>query len=79
MSFIAKAPKDRINGLMNDSEFNFKEIIRATNLKYKVDERKGLSALSLIFRSLPKNDALLYDPFETTDFMIDSLVKNIFF
>lgn len=80
LSFIAKIPENRLNELVNNSEFNFKKIIRSTNLKYKIDERKGLLALSLLFRSLPKDGgALLFDPFETVDFMIDSLVKDIFF
>ncbi|MGH1847528.1 TetR/AcrR family transcriptional regulator [Enterococcus gilvus] len=76
--FLSKLPQEYLDKILNHTNFDIKAIIDSTDIKFKINERQGLSILALLFRNPPVEKQLPYDLFETVDFMIDSLVKDIF-
>ena len=64
--------------LMENVHYDLRNEIRKSNLKYKVDENLGISALGYIFTPLSKEELDIYNENGTIEFLIDITVDRIF-
>lgn len=78
ISFMNKLPKEKIDELAFHGTTDVRDIIRKTNLEYKVDADKGNSAFGIIFTPSRERSKLPYDHFEVIDFMIDTMIEAVF-
>lgn len=78
ISFMNKLSKEKMKEVSEHSSYDLRDIIRNTGIKYKIEENKGLSALGILFSPVSHKDELLWNYLEVFDFMLDTLVEEIF-
>lgn len=78
IAFMNKLPKEKIEELEVHGNYDLRNIIRNTNIKYKIEENKGLAALGILFVPITDKDSLPWDYLEVFDFMLDVLIEQIF-
>ena len=78
ITFMNKLSTDKIKELEEHGQFDIQKLIQNSGLIFQIEEKKALTLLVLIFRPLPYDETFPFDPFEATDFMIDTLINKIF-
>lgn len=78
IAFINKLSPEKLEELEYHTSYDIRDIVRKSGLKYKIDEETGLSALGFIFTPVPEAQRILWKQLGTIDFVIDTLVDNIF-
>ncbi len=78
IAFINKLPKEKLEELEAHGDNDLRNQIKKANIKYKIDENKGLSILSVLFSPIANKENMPYNHFEVFDFMLDTLVEEIF-
>lgn len=78
IAFINKLPKEKIIELEAHGNYDIRDIIRKANIKYKIEENKGLSALSVLFTPSVAKENLPWNYLEVFDFILDTLIEEIF-
>jgi len=78
LAFKNKLPKDRVKKLEFDSTLFFIDTIKALNLTLKVNEEKAHSILSALLYTVTLKEKLPYDCFEVFEFMLNSVVDQLF-
>lgn len=78
ITFINKLSAEKLDELESHTNYDIRDIVRKSRLKYKVSEEIGLSALGFIFTPIPEEQRSIPDYLNTIDFMIDTLVGEIF-
>ena len=77
ISFMNKLPKEKMNEL-NAQANDLPNIIRKSKIKYKIEEAKGISILGVLFSPIAEKESLPWNYLEVIDFMIDTLIEEIF-
>lgn len=77
ISFMNKLPKEKINEL-NEHGHDLRDIIRKSKIKYKIEEDKGISILGVLFTPITDKESLPWNYLEVFDFMLDTLIEEIF-
>lgn len=78
IAFMNKLPKEKINEMDSHGHYDVRDIIRKSKVKYKIEEDKGLSALSVLFTPIVNKEDYPWDYLEVFDFMLDTLIEVIF-
>ena len=78
IKFLNKLDVKKQKKLMENVHYDLRNEIRKSNLKYKVDENLGISALGYIFTPLSKEELDIYNENGTIEFLIDITVDRIF-
>lgn len=79
-SFVTKLPKETIKKIKFDSFDFFRQVIRAADLNLKMEEALAYGILSALLSTINAKETLSVtcDYFAVFDFMVDSLVADIF-
>lgn len=79
-SFITKLPEETIKKVKFDSFDFFRQAVRATSLELKMEESKAYGILSALLSTINAKETLSVtcDYFAVFEFMVDSLVADIF-
>lgn len=79
-SFITKLPDEMIKKIKFDSFSFFREVIYVANLNLKMEETQAYGILSALLSIINAKETLstICDYFAVFDFMVDSLVEDIF-
>ena len=79
-SFITKLPDEMIKKIKFDSFSFFREVIYVANLNLKMEETQAYGILSALLSIINAKETLstTCDYFAVFDFMVDSLVEDIF-
>ncbi len=79
-SFVTKLPEEMIKKIKFDSFDSFRQIIYAANLRLKMEEAQAYGILSALLSTIRAKDTLSVtcDCFAVFDFMVDSIVADIF-
>lgn len=78
IAFINKLPKGRVDIIENHGKNDIRNQIKAYDIKFKIEEDKALSILTLLLSTLLEKDNIPWNHFEVFDFMIDSVLKDMF-
>ena len=80
-SFITKLPEETIKKVKFDSFDFFRQAVRAASLELKMEESKAYGILSALLSTINAKETLSVtcDYFVVFEFMVDSLVADIFF
>lgn len=78
IAFMNRLPKEKIEELAFHGNYDIRNIIKSTNLQYKIEEDKGVSAFGVLFMSNPAKREMPYDEVEVIDFMIDTMIAAVF-
>lgn len=78
ISFMNKLPKEKIEELEWHGNYDLRDIIKRTKIKYKIEEDKGIAILGVLFTPIPDKKSLPWNYLEVFDFMIDTLIEEIF-
>lgn len=79
-SFITKLPEETIKKVKFDSFDFFRQAVRAASLELKMEESKAYGILSALLSTINAKETLSVtcDYFAVFEFMVDSLVADIF-
>ena len=79
-SFITKLPEETIKKVKFDSFAFFRQAVRAASLELKMEESKAYGILSALLSTINAKETLSVtcDYFAVFEFMVDSLVADIF-
>lgn len=79
-SFITKLPEETIKKVKFDSFDFFRQAVRAASLELKMEESKAYGILSALLSTINAKETLSVtcDYFAVFEFMVDSLVDDIF-
>lgn len=79
-SFVTKLPEEMVNKIKFYSLDSFRQVIHAANLNLKMEEDLVYGILSALLSTISARDTLsaTCDYFAVFDFMVDSLVEDIF-
>lgn len=79
-SFVTKLPEEMIHKIKFDSFDSFRQVIHAANLSLKMEETLVYGILSALVSTISARETLsdTCDYFAVFDFMVDSLVEDIF-
>ncbi len=79
-SFVTKLPEEMVNKIKFYSLDSFKQVIHAANLNLKMEEDLVYGILSALLSTISARETLsaTCDYFAVFDFMVDSLVEDIF-
>ena len=79
-SFITKLPEETIKKVKFDSFDFFRQAVRAASLELKMEESKAYGILSALLSTINAKETLSVtcDYFVVFEFMVDSLVADIF-
>ncbi len=79
-SFVTKLPEEMIKKIKFDSFDFFRQIIYAANLRLKMEEAQAYGILSALLSTIRAKETLSVtcDCFTVFDFMVDSIVADIF-
>lgn len=79
-SFVTKLPEEMIQKIKFDSFDSFRQVIHAANLSLKIEESLVYGILSALVSTISARETLsaTCDYFAVFDFMVDSLVEDIF-
>lgn len=78
ISLMNKVPKDKLDEVDYRGKNNLREEIKKTNLKFKIEEDKGLAVIGVLFSMVLDKNEMIFDHLEVFDFMIDNLINDIF-
>ena len=78
IAFMNKLPKEKIDELEFHGDYDVRDILKKTDLKYKIEENKGNAAFAILFMPITEKEKLPWNYLESIDFMIDTLIENIF-
>jgi len=80
LSFITKLSEETMEKLKNDRINFLRNIIRMTNLELNVNEHEAQGSISALLSTIHAREtiSLACDYFKVFDFMVDSLIPNIF-
>jgi len=80
LSFVTKLSEETMEKLKNDRINFLRNIIRMTNLELNVSEEKAQASISALLSTTYAREtiSLACDYFKVFDFMVDSLIPNIF-
>ena len=79
-SFVTKLPEEMVNKIKFYSLDSFRQVIHAANLNLKMEEALVYGILSALLSTISARETLsaTCDYFAVFDFMVDSLVEDIF-
>ena len=79
-SFVTKIPEEMVNKIKFYSLDSFRQVIHAANLNLKMEEDLVYGILSALLSTISARETLsaTCDYFAVFDFMVDSLVEDIF-
>ncbi len=79
-SFVTKIPEEMVKKIKLYSLDSFRQVIHAANLSLKIEETLAYGILSALLSTISAKEALsaTCDYFTVYDFMVDSLVADIF-
>ena len=79
-SFVTKLPEEMVNKIKFYSLDSFRQVIHAANLNLKMEEDLVYGILSALLSTISARETLsaTCDYFAVFDFMVDSLVEDIF-
>ena len=79
-SFVTKLPEEMVNKIKFYSLDSFRQVIHSANLNLKMEEDLVYGILSALLSTISARDTLsaTCDYFAVFDFMVDSLVEDIF-
>ena len=79
-SFVTKLPEEMVNKIKFYSLDSFRQVIHSANLNLKMEEDLVYGILSALLSTISAKETLsaTCDYFAVFDFMVDSLVKDIF-
>ena len=79
-SFVTKLPEEMVNKIKFYSLDSFRQVIHSANLNLKMEEDLVYGILSALLSTISARETLsaTCDYFAVFDFMVDSLVKDIF-
>ena len=79
-SFVTKLPEEMVNKIKFYSLDSFRQVIHAANLNLKMEEDLVYGILSALLSTISARETLsaTCDYFTVFDFMVDSLVEDIF-
>ena len=79
-AFVTKLSEQSMEEIKFESIAFFREVCRVTELRPKIDETKAFCTLSALLSTIATKETLsaMCDYFEIFDFMIDSLVAEMF-
>ena len=79
-SFVTKIPEEMVNKIKFYSLDSFRQVIHAANLNLKMEEDLVYGILSALLSTISARETLsaTCDYFTVFDFMVDSLVEDIF-
>jgi len=78
LAFLNKLPKDRIEKLKGDSVSSFNDMIELANLTLKVDMEKAHAITSTLLFTVTLKERLTYDHFEVFEFLLKSVMDELF-
>jgi len=80
LSFVTKLSEETMEKLKNDRINFLRNIIRMTNLELNVSEQEAQASISALLSTIYAREtiSLACDYFKIFDFMVDSLIPNIF-
>lgn len=78
IAFMNKLPKNKIDELAFHGNYDIGNLIKNTNLQYKVEEEKGNSAFAVLFMANSERNNLPCSHLEVIDFMINTLIEIVF-
>lgn len=78
IAFMNKLPKEKIDELEFHGQHDIQQIVDKTSLKYKVDKNLGNAAIGIVFIPKTETETLPYDHLQAMDFIIDTLINEIF-
>lgn len=78
MAFLNKLPKDRIEKMKFDGMAFFCESIELANLTLKVEKEKAYAVISTLLYTVTIKERLNYNHFETFDFLLNSVLDELF-
>ncbi|TCZ72327.1 TetR/AcrR family transcriptional regulator [Paenibacillus albiflavus] len=78
LAFLNKLPKDRIEKLKFDSASFFYDTIGLADLTLKADKEKAYAVISTLLLTVTLKERFTYDRFEIFEFLLNSVIDELF-
>lgn len=78
LAFLNKLPKDRIEKLEFDSVSFFYDMIEFAKLTLKVDKEKAYAVIGTLLFTVTLEERFTYDRFEVFEFLLNSVIDELF-